>query len=460
MYEGTLSDWRIAPRTSPIQAIPYELLAEIMFFALAPRTDGQYMSVSVCVNNVLALCQVCAYWRAVAQNTPRLWTLDSFPILITNGGVGRMATKATEMFLQRSAPLPISIEIVPGLRMCRSYDLPAILDTLIRVAHRWKSFTLASDIPESELAALKRIPAGRLDGLDKLELLFRTREMWGGPELDVFSSAPRLRDVTITVWNTSSINLPMPWGQLTQLTLAYDSPQLCLDILGRCPNLVSVRLRTKQWQEEDVILGAETVSLPHLKTLDITIAIWTMGQHLTPFLHRLKLSALTYLCLSIQLASPESADWYISWFAPALIYFLTRAPNLEFLYSNRLDAEDMPDILQHTPCMTRLSFAESPVYDEFFAALRYSATDPAPLVPGLETLELADVGEDWNESSLLEMIRSRWWSDDELLAMPTPPAVARLKHVLWYSGDFPSWTPEFTKTLAAYEVQGLKLTGF
>jgi len=76
-------------------------------------------------------------------------------------------------------------------------------------------------------------------------------------------------------------------------------------------------------------------------------------------------------------------------------------------------SEDIPLILQHTPNFIDLEFSNSQVDNDFFAALRYSETDAAPLVPKLETFVLYDVGEDFTEESFADMVRSRWWSDDD-----------------------------------------------
>ncbi|KAJ6465127.1 hypothetical protein DFH09DRAFT_1487439 [Mycena vulgaris] len=228
----------------------------------------------------------------------------------------------------------------------------------------------------------------------------------------------------------------------------YDSARLCFEILERCTNVVSVTLQAENWDVLPVI--SETICLARLEVLTLC------ARHLTPFLQRFDLPMLKSLSLSLSLHHQSRAP------TPPptpLILFLIRSPNLEHLSTNCLLAENTPDVLQHTPSLISLYFRENPVDDAFFAALRYSDTDSVHLVPKLETLELVLVGEEFEESSFAEMLRSRWWSDDELFVMPTPPAVARLKHVAFWREARPL-SPEFDQALDMYMAQGLELDGF
>ncbi|KAJ7465316.1 hypothetical protein FB451DRAFT_434486 [Mycena latifolia] len=458
---GALAELEV-PETPSIHTIPYELLAKILIFALTPRADPKYGGTKVAsVDDVLVLCQVCGRWRKVARNTPQLWVADKFPKIVPKDW--KVSFGTTEMFLERSAPLPISINLYPTATKYRTYgpDLPAILDTLSSAAHRWKSFTMYTADAETDTVALARIPADKLDSLKRLVLTLHNssnRETWDCPELTVFLPAPRLRDVRIDVRNATSNFLLLPWAQLTRLFLTYDSPQSCLDILVCCSNVVSVDLHTRQWKEEDDIGITRPVCLAHLEVLAIDMIIWEMGEHLAPFLERFKLPALKSLSLSLGLALPIDYDWWISWLTPALIPFLMQSPNLERLYTNDcLYPEDIRDILQHTPSLTKLVFTETSINDDFFAALRYSETEQ--LAPKLETVELLNVGSEFEESSIAEMIESRWWPDDEPLA---PAGVARLKRVQLQNEYDPPWnfSEEFKEKMRAYRSQGLEFTAF
>ncbi|KAJ6465126.1 hypothetical protein DFH09DRAFT_957421 [Mycena vulgaris] len=106
MDGGSLSQPEGIPQPSSIHILPYELLAAILVLA---RNHVELKRGSDSVDEVLVLCQVCAHWREVAHNTPPLWILDNFPITTEKEGRTRVSFTATEMFLARSAPPPISI---------------------------------------------------------------------------------------------------------------------------------------------------------------------------------------------------------------------------------------------------------------------------------------------------------------------------------------------------------------
>jgi hypothetical protein len=461
--EPAISETSVTASEPPyIHILPYELLAEVLLLRVTPPTDT-YTSAGVAtsVNSVLALSQVCAHWRRVAHGTPRLWLLESFPIFTRSlpERKPRVAFTATEMFLERSAPLPVSIVYSPTLLAGKIRPIPPMMDLICRVAPRWKSFMWESQMTAPEPDIFMRVPSGRLGNLEKVELRLGNLEVWETPA--AFSSAPRLRDVTISMLPVTSAIIPMPWAQITRLSLKYLSPQVCLDIIVCCPNVVSVTLNTRQWRQPDTPLITERVCLSKLQDLEIRMSIWTTGENLAPFLQRLQLPALQSLFLWAMI--DPVADPFMSPNTRDFISFLNQSPNLSSLsIDSFFSAEEMSDILQYIPSLTTLDFSGGVIKDHFLAALQYSETDSVPLVPKLERLHLEDSG-DYTESSVLDMIRSRWWSDDELLAMP-PTAVARFKSMeLWVrpGNELPPYqkTSKFYEAVNLYREQGLELLG-
>ncbi|KAJ7508694.1 hypothetical protein B0H11DRAFT_1966308 [Mycena galericulata] len=400
------------PPPPPIDILPYELLAEIMILALVtPRPakwDPQRM-VPAPAAEILSLCEVCARWRQIIIQIPQLWVLHDFPLMNYRHPTN-VALAATAKFLERSAPLPISVDLTSAYYLRQEMDIISSLGALSGVADRWKSLTIMSAVGETEAAALAQIPVGRLDTLEKLHLMLCNPDIWQIADQEIFLSTPRLRDLTLNMRDSSQV-LSMPWAQLTQLSLTCASPQSCLDILAQCTNIVSAKVYTKQWVTDMVPIAA-TAALKHLEVLEIHMDICSMGEHLAPFLQRLRLPVLISLSLSLNFTFSSNHEWFVSWLAPELEDFLT-----------------------------------------------------CHLAPKLETLELSELGVQFTESSLGEMIRSRWWSDDELLAMPTPPGVARLKRfALQWSDmcDYPNqyeFTREFVETMAVYRSQGLDIDG-
>ncbi|KAJ7750279.1 hypothetical protein B0H16DRAFT_1887887 [Mycena metata] len=425
-----LQGWISSEPLPPIHSLAFELLAEIMVLALAPHIGPNGREVKATATDVQRLCQVCSYWRAVALQTARLWITTPLPIMTSTRG-WEVALSPTKMFLEHSAPLPISVYILGAL--IQRKNLVEMSPTMFSVSDRWRTFEMTChwDI-FFDVTFFAQISS--LENLESLHLSWTKPEAWRGSELYPFLHAPRLRDVTIEVPLATSNNLTLPWGQLTCLSLTYDSPQFCLDILASCTKLVTAYVDTKQWLESDSPHNsyvARSGLLAHLTELRIP-----------PFLRRFRLPALKTLDLSVQLSYPVTYEYFVDWLTPALTFLLARSPDLQCLRLGNggwdsVYAEDMPDILCLTPNLTDLSLTAVEVNDGFFQALRYAGPDTTPLVPKLDTLALIEVGECFEEASFGEMLRSRWWSDQEQLAMVTLPTVSRLKHLrLWCEGFF------------------------
>ncbi|KAJ7508695.1 hypothetical protein B0H11DRAFT_1966312 [Mycena galericulata] len=235
-------------------------------------------------------------------------------------------------------------------------------------------------------------------------------------------------------------------------------PQICLGMLEHCTNVVSVELDIEGPQNFLDASPMKEIHLRHLKVLKIHITFYSTKDHLIPFLRYLKPPALQSLSLFLDLDFRDDA----SSLTHPLQRFLTQAPSLRYLCTNCTRAADIRDVLQHTPSLTELEFVSRDINDSFLEGLRYSDTDSDHLVPKLDMLTLRNVGNGFSELSLAEAIRSRWWSDDELLARPVPPSVTRLKEVTFEHRKYnpKDFTQEFQETMRTYRLQGLILDGF
>ncbi|KAF7337612.1 hypothetical protein MSAN_02234500 [Mycena sanguinolenta] len=431
--DNNLESFNAIPTVPPIHRIPYELLSDIMLCVLTLHWESDEWGTDdydwIIPSQLLRLCSICQRWRQVALTSPRLWTLEFFPLL---PDYGETSVAINGMFLKHSAQSAISIQLYSDTHPQRE-----TIDELVSAAHRWKSFNVFYDhVPalfDSEFLA--RMAVG---GMQSLEELFLRTPPW--PEmatrLDIFQHAPRLRDVGLQMDGTISQIPPLPWTQLTRLALKYMSPQLCLDILVRCENLVHGRFETDQWQR--LPRDTSTCVLKYMEELEISIDIRSVDEHLDPFLRHLELPALKSLTLRLYFYRHPEYARSILWLAPTLNTFLTKSPRVERLeLCDCAFAEDVPEILRHTPFLTHLCFNPrftGDIHDEFFEALWYDSTAPdAMLVPKLENLELYNTGVDFGEESVLEMIESRWASDEDLANMDSPSRVARLKQVSFHS---------------------------
>ncbi|KAJ6520248.1 hypothetical protein C8R45DRAFT_954444 [Mycena sanguinolenta] len=425
------------PAEPPIHRVPYELLSDIMLCVLTlhweydpdewDADDHDWIIPS----QLLRLCSICKRWRQVALTSPRLWTLELFLLDLVPWD-SEKSVAINRMFLKHSAQSTISVQFYSNESESPQRD---ILAELVGATHRWKSFYMiyirVPRVFDSDFVA--RMAAGGMENLEILCLCAPWHEM--ATRLDIFQDAPRLRDVTLRMDDVVISHIPpIPWAQLTRLSLECISPQLCLDILIGCENLVHARFSTDQWQTLPGGIGP--CVLKHMKELEISINICSAGGHLGPFLRHFVLPALKSLTLCLCFYRHPEYARSVPRLTLMLNTFLAKSPRVKYLeLVDCVFAEDVPEVLRHTPLLTHLRFNPrftEDIHDGFFKALWCDSTAPdAVLVPKLENLDLYNVGVDFGEECVLEMIESRWASDEDLSSMISPPRVARLQQV-WF----------------------------
>jgi hypothetical protein len=209
------------------------------------------------------------------------------------------------------------------------------------------------------------------------------------------------------------------------------------------------------WPESVSFAETDTVTLQHLKSLEIHISNTSSDEHFTPFLQRLNLPSLTALKMY-----GEYHSGVITWSTLAFTLFQIRSPLIAHLQIDHcaLTSEDLQAVVHHAPNMTHLEIynCSNCIDDAFLAGMRYSPFDPAPLAPKLEVLWLSSLRCDFEESSLKDLVESRWWTEEECLAMPAPPAVARLKNVRYTSSR--KFSKKFDKRMQVYKAEGLEFS--
>ncbi|KAF7347484.1 F-box domain-containing protein [Mycena venus] len=467
--------FRVPQLRSLVHKLPYELLERIFIFSVAPSADAdERWRRRQCarLEYVFGLTRVCAVWRRVALNAKPLWNLNGVAIRVPGHWIH--SPLAAEMFLERCARLPVSFHIAPDPTRkdlsLKIAGLEHIIETISRTAERWESLSITLEDAEHEVDALEKIPADRLDNLERLNLIMSNggRQWRGGNGLTGFQHAPRLRDVILRLNGTPNTYLfvLVPWTQLTHLVLEYDHPTSVLRAIISCTNLVSASIATRQWDCMFPTGAPPTMAstqVPHLENLDILIRMhYTTGEgeYLGPFLRCIEAPALKFLSLELDFWEIQDApeDWELPTCAMALGFFLWRAPRVEDFRTIDCFTSDMLPVLLFAPALTRLDFRDQPVFDDFFAVLKCEEGGQ-PVVPKLEVLELTNVGDDYSEAGVEAMIASRWWGND---AQPESPAVARLRRVkLWNEYTPPkSFTPEFEQTMKKFKSQGLDVRGF
>ncbi|KAJ7082966.1 hypothetical protein C8R44DRAFT_822657 [Mycena epipterygia] len=426
---------------APIHKLPAELLVEI--FQLA-KTGHYTWNRKDTINKIHALSQVCAYWRQLAHTTPQLWT-ENFQVVLKKTLTDEYLASA-KGWLERSAPLPIPISL---LHLGGSDPKP-FMDVLVGAARRWKSvnFNLES------LAALSRIPSDALTSIETLTLC-STDGLNYGTAIGAFLHAPRLRHLHLVTRQITI--LPMPWSQLTEITVTNPYPQTCLDALMKCTNIVSAKFDTHAWSQLPDLSQQEITTLARLERLDLRFPEWAHSRHFMSFFERLTLPALKTLSLDLNLD--------LVWNMLEFTQFQQRSPNIESLSieTSGIVSTDLLTLLRYAPSLIELNMTYC-LYciDDFtVAALEYSETDVVHLAPRLEILVLSEVGKDFEDDVLDATIKSRWWTDEQLLALPSPPRVARWSKIDICcddgSGEDVSFSPELEARLDEYQSQGLDI---
>jgi hypothetical protein len=171
-------------------------------------------------------------------------------------------------------------------------------------------------------------------------------------------------------------------------------------------------------------------TLPFLKTLGVGFTMPHDGSQgdATPFFNSFRLSALTSLDVKLN-------NDYVDWPTDGLEHFQQHSPNIQSLTLCALGLESEPllALLHRSAALTELELRDCANVDHnwLLEKLQFSDSDPQPLVPMLTTLRMTGVvySFSFTDAALERMIRSRWWSDEQLSALTAPPRVARLKCV-------------------------------
>ncbi|KAF7302627.1 hypothetical protein HMN09_00897200 [Mycena chlorophos] len=401
----------LVAKTAPIYALPYELTKEILSLTLTPREctwgppRGPGILLPPNARDVLTLCRVCALWRHIMIESPRLWAIPKMPI---TDRMGRLSVEATHMFLDRSGQHSVNVDVCPIWHK-QAVELPR---RVAKASNRWRKFQLQyfnSPLSKAEVAALAPLIRGHWERLVEVDFWISDAANWDSSILD-FTDAPLLHTVSLTV-PTNFILPPIQWAQLTHLNLAHPCPLTCLDILQSCENIVSAQISTLQWSDSDDLPPqfAVTAKLEHLADLELTMRVSTSEAHphLQPFLRSIRAQSLTKLSLSLSIHLDHRELLPIS---PALESFLLHSRRLEHLsLDNCASPHDLPDLLLRTPLLTSLKLKlQGTPGREFMLALTGN------LIPKLQSLELEllDVGSpavtvDFPYVEFAEMVESR-----------------------------------------------------
>ncbi|KAF7357405.1 hypothetical protein MSAN_01336500 [Mycena sanguinolenta] len=387
-----------------------------------------------------ASCRASGGNLLLAHTTPRLWT-ERLMIDLNKTPTAAYISCVKE-WLKRSAPIRIPVELKISEK---GVEAGPLMDEMAAVAYRWGSANL--DLPS--LSLLSRIPAAGLKSLVYLSL--QSEDVKHHEKTRPFRTAEHLHRVFLRTHHTS--RLLLPWSQLTDIDVSDPSPQECLDTLLQCTTVVSAQFYTSAWSDFPDLSQRPITTLGRLKVLRLSFD--SLGDFVAPFFVCLALPVLAKLTLTLDIDH--------TWPSAEFTQFQLRSPNIERLTfgMSAMEPPDLLAVLQHAPLLVALDM-DCCLYcfdDSIIGGLQYSATDAVYLTPKLERLSLSYAGTNFDEDTLDAMIQSRWWTDEQLLSLPSSPKVARWSHVDIYCDDgADNVSSDFKARIEEYRSQGLDIS--
>ncbi|KAF7307285.1 hypothetical protein MIND_00522500 [Mycena indigotica] len=387
----------------PIHSLPYELLRDILLFALTPKKciwGSLLLPPRSC--DVLILCRVCSAWRQIALETSRLWAIPRLPVM---NRMGYMSTTATNLFLERSGQHLLHVDICP-LWPTQSIQLPP---TLGKASDRWESFSLqyyTTGLSVAEVNALRILSQSRWANLITIDIWVAHADNWPGTMLD-FMPAKQLRQVSLNV--PAELPIPaIPWAQLTRLSLIHPSAQVCLEILSSCRNVIHAYISTSQSSDVNRPTLATPVTLEHLVDLELCLHVHSPEEHVEPFLQLFSAPSLISLHLSVDGGSYSELS-PISRLHSHLVSFIHHSPKLrQLVLANFTPPEVILSILRQTPMLVSLHIGATHVNRDFMLGLSISRKSQS-IVPKLKKLVLMNLSatSDFPFAEFITMVEAR-----------------------------------------------------
>ncbi|KAF8172441.1 hypothetical protein BJ912DRAFT_932397 [Pholiota molesta] len=276
---------------SPVRRLPPDVLREI-YIACLPDDRNPTMSSD---EAPVVLTRVCASWRSIAMNTPRLWAALHIPVPGPESNVSYDSTTgeritvtevmdtrlaAVREWIKRSGSLPLSFSLHEHEVYPPSDYAGVFLRCISEYRTRWKSLSLAC--AATSFAKIREIPPSEIPLLETLSLLLSRTDESNFTEIikwkdsSIFS-ASQIRSLSICSLNSPIFEFPFRWSQLTHFCTQSDPwnpyAETTIDditsILENCPNLVSCDIRLGRGINPHQRTIFPVISLPRLESLNI-----------------------------------------------------------------------------------------------------------------------------------------------------------------------------------------------
>ena len=248
---------------SPVRYLPSEILQEI-FLRYA---DNLHRNVTI-ATMPWRLGHISHRWRKIALSFPSLW--DNIPKIKHLLARPRSYVQALICLIRRSGTSPtLKFDIgQPLLSLTKDPQNPIIKEIIL---HSERIEQLHIDINKTTVQLFQGFK-GHLPNLRILRVYLNAvaSEV---PNLDIFETAPALRQVAIGGLYSSSVKVLLPWSQITHF-----EEQLLGERVGQLASFSSLHSLTYYYTDkrpsyynESALLPYRPTTLPNLRTLKVLI---------------------------------------------------------------------------------------------------------------------------------------------------------------------------------------------
>jgi hypothetical protein len=387
---------------APIRRTPHELLSRFIELSLPVGWDDMGHDMGV-----LPHSQVCTHWRNVALSMHTLWCKISTKLPCKES---QMA--ALQMRLMRSGDYPLIVTVRQQDRKLTWNDVETVMNMILQQSSRWRNVELS--LAPQIYQWLRTIHGpGRLPRLETLVLRalagISNIDYWRHLDLDMFSAAPKLRTLSICDHVLMSQKVPLPWTQITDLSL---SPSVALSrvltALRQCPNIVSCAITIKQMDDGVLVQLPAAIVLDKLHTLQVYAHSDTS---MTDVNATTLFSSITIPATNaITLTRTKVTDSFVAMLSRSACLIQT----IEFWHVD-IHEELVIQVLLLMPCLTSFTYVTK---TSIWRDHRLTYQNPGScLVPMLKRLHLGfsnpstidtSTPEMTGADKLLDMIESRW----------------------------------------------------
>ncbi|PPQ65040.1 hypothetical protein CVT26_015736 [Gymnopilus dilepis] len=278
----------------PVAKLPVEIIAEIFMFGSA-ITFAEGQTTEDATIWPLTLGRICYDWRSIAWNLAPLWT--HFTCRVSNKKCAVQAELLKE-WLDRSDDRLLYIRLTMededawASEQVTSID---IIDALVLHCRKWRRINLI--LPACWYASIRGV-RGKLDNLVKVYVRPPSNSSVD-LALDAFLDAPHLDRIIVSYYYLH--DLYFPWAQLTKVVMVMASMDEALELIRRCPNLVTCRFDNLIPFEQQFPI--DLVFNTNLQAFDASVEASAYIEHLLMYLVLPSLSGLA-LTLRITHSNP------------------------------------------------------------------------------------------------------------------------------------------------------------